>query len=216
MALNARQLRFATDEEAPQENRKCLGVLDCNKQNQSRLVVSSSGSLKLHTSKGKKRKSDENNDIANPKRKTKIYEDPLPVVKKKTFSTVSVQTDEAPNATIIPDKLKPSSSVTDLATNSSQVNKTINMLTSDTAPPEYWEGLAEKRRVALEKTLIENHDLHEENSCLRQEVVELKKENALLEEMVDQAKDLALLVESITGEIEPGEHKVGERKMEQV
>lgn len=55
--------------------------------------------------------------------------------------------------------------------------------------------MAEKRKVALEKTLIENKELHEINKKLESEISELKEENKLLEEMVDEAKQLASLVQ---------------------
>ncbi|KAK8748198.1 hypothetical protein OTU49_016369, partial [Cherax quadricarinatus] len=192
-------------DEASCENRKCLGVLDSNLPNQSRIMITSNTSLKHHfSSRGKKRKSSENCDITKTKRKDRIYEDPIPplVKKKTTFVAVAVQTDKMhPSINIVPDESKVE------VPNISKVDKTINMLTCDNAPSEYWESLAEKRRIALEETLTENHRLHEENVNLKQEVSELKKENTLLEEMIDEAKHLALLVESLTGEVDSKEHQ---------
>lgn len=49
---------------------------------------------------------------------------------------------------------------------------------------QYWKDLAETRREALEAALEENYNLN-------QRLEDLEKEKALLEEMVEQAKTLA-------------------------
>lgn len=59
---------------------------------------------------------------------------------------------------------------------------------SEEAPLEYWKELAESRRAALEEALNENYELH-------QRVEELEKEKTILEEMVEQAKSLASMLE---------------------
>lgn len=59
---------------------------------------------------------------------------------------------------------------------------------TDEPPLEYWKELAESRRQALEESLEENLHLH-------QRVEELEKEKVLLEEMVEQAKQLASILE---------------------
>ncbi|KAG7173363.1 geminin-like [Homarus americanus] len=179
MSITELKPRLTTDMKVSRhEDRKCLGVLNANRQ--SRLIDENCGPAKL-------------------KRKDGIYEDPESLVKKqKTFVSVCVQTDQV---------LDPTTNVSQASDKSKEasptgVDKTINMLTSDTAPPEYWEALAEKRRAALEESLIENQSLHEENKTLKHEVQQLKQENRLLEEVAGEAKHLALLVESLTDEQE--------------
>uniref|UniRef100_A0A1B6DBW0 Geminin n=1 Tax=Clastoptera arizonana TaxID=38151 RepID=A0A1B6DBW0_9HEMI len=57
---------------------------------------------------------------------------------------------------------------------------TVEDLTSEDGPSEkYWEVLAERRRVALEKALQENQSLHERITLLEEEKAQYK---ALLEE----------------------------------
>ncbi|XP_050700396.1 geminin-like [Eriocheir sinensis] len=181
------------------ENRKCLRVLQPNVQSQSCLLVSTNGSLSLNTqNRGKKRKNDENLGSAKSKRKDGIYTDAHTVPKKPTKNvSAATQTDSlastsaaAPSAT--------TASTTPATTASTQ--ETLDMLTCDSPPAKYWEALAEKRKEALEETLVENKELHDKNKKLESEISELKEENKLLEEMVDEAKQLAALVQSITGE----------------
>ncbi|KAK4297522.1 hypothetical protein Pmani_030071 [Petrolisthes manimaculis] len=167
------------------EDRKCLGVLQSSMQSQSRLSVTPNGSLQLHPgSRGKKRKStgNENLERVKAKRKDGIFEDPV-AKKQKTYTSVHVQTDSSSSSTKDADSI-------------------INMLTSDTPPPEYWEALAEKRREALEDALDENYKLHSENTNLKEEVSKLKEDNKLMEEMVNEAKQLALLLQPIVDEEE--------------
>ncbi|KAK8386874.1 hypothetical protein O3P69_017945 [Scylla paramamosain] len=176
---------------ATMENQKCLRVLHPNVQGQSRLLVSSNGSLSLNTqNRGKKRKNDENLGSAKCKRKDGIFIDSDLKKAVKTAST-STQTDSLQSTTETPPPTAPA------ATTSTQA--TIDMLTNDTAPAQYWEALAEKRREALEDTLQENQKLHEKNKELESEVSVLKEENKLLEDMVEEAKQLAALVQSVTG-----------------
>jgi len=66
-------------------------------------------------------------------------------------------------------------------------NPYIDLITGDEAPLEYWKRIAEERREALEETLIENQDLHER-------IESLEQEKEALEEMVQDAKRLATLV----------------------
>jgi len=57
----------------------------------------------------------------------------------------------------------------------------------EVAPPEYWKQLAEQRRVALEETL-------KENKRLADKVETLEADNRNLEEMLEDAKTLAEMV----------------------
>lgn len=177
------------------EDRKRPRVLQQNKPKQSVLMVTD-GNLKVLSNKNKKRKSDENTAPAKQRRLDGIYEDPKPLRKKpKTLASVGIQTDESLIKDVsVPEVEKlPSSSSSD-----DKAEKILHMLTSDTAPSEYWEELAEKRREALEETLVENKALHETNKMLETKVSELKEENTLLQGLVDEAKELAQMVETLT------------------
>ncbi|XP_064093354.1 geminin-like isoform X2 [Macrobrachium nipponense] len=176
------------------EERKGLGIAHHNKHKQSVLTVAD-GNVKI-SSKSRKRKSDENSVPVKHRRTDGIYEDlPLHQKKQKMQLSVAVQTEES--------KKDLEASKNGDGTSSSpscEPERIINMLTSETAPPEYWEELAEKRREALEETLRENKNLTEENKCLKEEVAQLKEENKLLDEMVKEAKELAQLVEVLTAD----------------
>ncbi|XP_066952676.1 geminin-like isoform X1 [Macrobrachium rosenbergii] len=180
------------------EERKGLGITHQNKHKQSVLTVAD-GNVKI-SSKSRKRKSisisDENSVPVKHRRTDGIYEDlPHKHKKQKMQLSVAVQTEESQKDL---DLSKNSDGTSSSA--SCESERIINMLTSDTAPPEYWEELAEKRREALEETLVENKKLTQENKCLKEEVAQLKEENKLLDEMVKEAKELAQLVEVITAE----------------
>ncbi|XP_042873423.1 uncharacterized protein LOC122254022 [Penaeus japonicus] len=213
MSLAQRSLTFGNQENVPKkkvgsDERKRLGVIQPSAPKQSRLLLSSNGSLRVHSpGRGKKRKNDENSVHMKPKRADGIFEDPVqPAKKQKTFASIAVQTDDsaAPVAIITPRTPVASKASSEPSAGSKTDAKprcsTLDMLTCDTPPPEYWEGLAEKRREALEETLEENHKLHEENATLKQEVTVLKEENKLLEEMVEEAKGLAEMVQELTGQ----------------
>lgn len=58
------------------------------------------------------------------------------------------------------------------SSNSKQV--TVDDLTSDNVGEKYWEILAEKRRAALEESLVENQDLHERVASLEDELNQSK------------------------------------------
>ncbi|XP_045104015.1 uncharacterized protein LOC123499690 [Portunus trituberculatus] len=179
------------------EDQKYLRVLHPNVRGQSRLLVSSSGNLSLNVqNRGKKRKNDENQGSAKCKRKDGIFIDSDLKKAVKTAST-STQTDSPQNAAEVPPPASPAPTTSKQAT--------IDMLTNDTAPADYWEALAEKRREALEDTLQENQKLHEKNKELESEISVLKEENKQLEDMVEEAKQLAALVQSVTGGEEAAE-----------
>lgn len=199
MSFVTKKISFATDENGATKKvrsdgeRRRLGVLQPNILQRSHLLTTN-GKLSVNSpKKGKKRRNDENTDF-NKGSIHGIYVDPAPPAKKlKTFASMSTQTDDSfTEKMIIPSVYKSAEeSESKSASNS-------NMLTSETAPPEYWKVMAEKRREALDTTLEENKQLYQENENLKTEVVELKNENALLEEMVNDAKQLAELVQTIT------------------
>ncbi|XP_055540733.1 geminin [Wyeomyia smithii] len=73
----------------------------------------------------------------------------------------------------------------------------------------YWEILAEKRRQALEESLRENEELHEEAAAFREEkaayqeeIAALKEELNLSREMLEEARNL---VEVLTEMLQEGE-----------
>jgi len=68
-----------------------------------------------------------------------------------------------------------------------------DIVTGDVAPVVYWKELAEQRRAALEEALKENEQLTEK-------VASLEKDKQELEEMVEQAKVLAEMINSISEE----------------
>lgn len=60
----------------------------------------------------------------------------------------------------------------DPSTSTKQV--TVEDLTTDNIGEKYWEILAEKRRAALEESLIENQELHERIASLEDELNQSK------------------------------------------
>lgn len=68
-----------------------------------------------------------------------------------------------------------------------------DLMVKDEAPPQYWKELAEQRRVALEKALQENEELHEQLELLT-------AENKHLQTIADQTLPLAELLKDLTGE----------------
>merc|ERR1711970_1435588 len=199
MPLATQKFSVATDENAAAKKvlsggeRRHLGVLQPNLLHQTRILKT--GKLSdLSPKKGKKRRNDENENFNKDASAQGIYVDPAPPAKKqKTFASISTQTDGDSfcEKIIIPRGSK-SAEISDSKSTSD------DMLTCETAPPEYWKVMAEKRRAALDKTLEENKELYQENENLKTEVKELKHENSLLEEMVNDAKQLAELVQTIT------------------
>ena len=67
-------------------------------------------------------------------------------------------------------------------------------------PPEYWRELAEKTREALERSLVENEELHTSLGLVEEEKEALKEENEGLKEMAKQAEELAKIVKGLTEE----------------
>ncbi|CAL4060338.1 unnamed protein product, partial [Meganyctiphanes norvegica] len=211
MSLLTQKLTFATDENAAAKKprssgeRRRFGMLQPNVLQQAQLLTTN-GKLSVNSpKKGKKRRNDENahcNKVTHG-----IYVDTAPPAKKqKTFASICTQTDDSVlEKIIIPRVYKNAES------SESKLSTTSDMLTSDTAPPEYWKVMAEKRREALNVTLEENKHLYEENENLKTEVKELKHENSLLEEMVNDAKQLAELVQTITEAEEESESETEEK-----
>ncbi|XP_072016954.1 uncharacterized protein [Amphiura filiformis] len=72
------------------------------------------------------------------------------------------------------------------------------LMVQEPVPDSYWKQLAEQRREALEDTLRENEQLHDE-------VAELKADNERLKIMADQAEYLATVVQELMGDEEDNE-----------
>ena len=64
-------------------------------------------------------------------------------------------------------------------------------------PVEYWKGLAEKRREALEASLIENEELHTSLGLVEDEKTALVEERDELKVMAGQAEELARIVKGL-------------------
>ena len=64
-------------------------------------------------------------------------------------------------------------------------------------PVEYWKELAEKRREALEASLIENEELHTSLSLVEDEKAALVEERDELKVMAGQAEELARIVKGL-------------------
>lgn len=70
----------------------------------------------------------------------------------------------------------------------------VEDLTSEAGPSEnYWEVLAERRRIALEDALDENRELNER-------VVKLEEENRICKEMLDETRALVEVLQEMIGE----------------
>lgn len=70
----------------------------------------------------------------------------------------------------------------------------VEDLTSEAGPSEnYWEVLAERRRIALEDALEENRDLTER-------VAKLVEENRLCKEMLDETRALVEVLQEMIGD----------------
>ncbi|KAF2353633.1 Geminin/Multicilin [Trinorchestia longiramus] len=191
---------------------------------QAKLAIHNSN-IVLNSPIARKRKNEENLDPTKPISRHSIYEDPpTPASKRTKLSSkvdCAVQTDLPLCATCTP----ASSSTKDLpgtqtpdgtqaAAASVQSEKpkskqsaqdVLDMLISDKPSEQYWEMVAAERKVALLASLAENKQLHEGNSQLQKQVHSmgsridlLKKDNAMLEEMLAEAKQLAELVEAAT------------------
>ena len=67
-------------------------------------------------------------------------------------------------------------------------------------PVEYWKELAEKRREALEASLIENEELHTSLGLVEDEKAALVEERDELKVMAGQAEELARIVKGLVEE----------------
>ena len=77
-------------------------------------------------------------------------------------------------------------------------------------PVEYWKELAEKRREALEASLIENEELHTSLGLVEEEKAALEEERDELKVMANQAEELAKIVKGLMSEDEGGSSEAEE------
>eukprot|EP00092_Neocalanus_flemingeri_P022882 GFUD01024809.1.p1 GENE.GFUD01024809.1~~GFUD01024809.1.p1 ORF type:complete len:215 (-),score=89.46 GFUD01024809.1:218-862(-) len=75
--------------------------------------------------------------------------------------------------------------------------KADEFMYGDDFPVEYWKELAEKRREALEASLLENEDLHTSLNLVEEEKSFLAQERDGLKEMAEQAEELAKIVNGL-------------------
>lgn len=78
---------------------------------------------------------------------------------------------------------------------------TVDDLTTDAVGEAYWEVLAEKRRNALEETLVENQELYERIAVLEDE---LNQSKSLLAETRNLVEVLTEMLEEKDGEESTG------------
>ena len=77
---------------------------------------------------------------------------------------------------------------------------------------EYWKQLAEKRREALETSLLENEELHTSLTMVEEEKEAVERERDNLKEMAEQAEELAKIVKSLVPDDESEEEADDEDK----
>jgi geminin len=75
---------------------------------------------------------------------------------------------------------------------------------------DYWKALAERRREALEESLVENEELHTSLNMVEEEKTAVEKERDNLKEMAEQAEALAEIVKSLVPDEDTEEDEVEE------
>ena len=85
--------------------------------------------------------------------------------------------------------------------------KAEEFMYGDEFPPEYWKELAEKRREALEASLLENEELHTSLTLVEEEKTALTEERDSLKEMAEQAEELAKIVKGLVTSEEGSEEE---------
>jgi len=125
----------------------------------------------------------------------KIYEDPQCSSTPEKKPVKESVTDREVQATV--DTREEESQVEEADTAQAKAGE---FMYQEEYPPEYWKELAEKTREALEKSLIENEELHTSLTIVEEEKEALKEENEGLKEMAKQAEELAKIVKGLTEE----------------
>jgi len=151
----------------------------------------------------------------------KIYEDPAPAATStpERKDSASKRKDSASKASQASVALKEdgSQAKVDMVEGSTQVEdadtaaaRAESFMYEEEFPPEYWKELAEKRREALEQSLIENEELHTSLTQVEEEKQILEAERDELKSMAEQAEELAKIVKSLVNVDDEDEGDVSE------
>lgn len=156
--------------------RKKLQTLQPSSKNQA-LLVGSDGQLRL-----------------GQKKEVIVFKDPAPAATstpERKVATSKVET----AVQVSPRQVEGSTQVEEADT---AVAKAQAFMYGEEEPDiEYWKQLAEKRREALETSLLENEELHTSLSAVEEEKEAVERERDNLKEMAEQAEELAKIVKSL-------------------
>ena len=83
--------------------------------------------------------------------------------------------------------------------------KAENFMYAEEYPPEYWKELYEKTREALETSLVENEELHTSIGLIEEEKSALIEEKDALKDMVQNANELAKILNAVMSDEEESE-----------
>jgi len=174
--------------------RKKLQTLQPSSKNQA-LLVGSDGQLRL-----------------GQKKEVIVFKDPAPAATstpERKASTSSVET-----AVQVSPRLAEGSTQVEEA--DTAIAKAQAFMYGEEEPDiEYWKQLAEKRREALETSLLENEELHTSLSAVEEEKEAVERERDNLKEMAEQAEELAKIVKSLVPEDEDSEEEGGSDEEEE-
>jgi len=156
--------------------RKKLQTLQPSSKNQA-LLVGSDGQLRL-----------------GQKKEVIVFKDPTPAATSTPERKVTVSRVETA-VQVSPRLVEGSTQVEEADT---AVAKAQAFMYGEEEPDiDYWKQLAEKRREALETSLLENEELHTSLSAVEEEKEAIEKERDNLKEMAEQAEELAKIVKSL-------------------
>jgi len=156
--------------------RKKLQTLQPSSKNQA-LLVGSDGQLRL-----------------GQKKEVIVFKDPTPAATSTPERKVTVSKVETA-VQVSPRLVEGSTQVEEADT---AVAKAQAFMYGEEEPDiDYWKQLAEKRREALETSLLENEELHTSLSAVEEEKEAVERERDNLKEMAEQAEELAKIVKSL-------------------
>jgi len=156
--------------------RKKLQTLQPSSKNQA-LLVGSDGQLRL-----------------GQKKEVIVFKDPTPAATSTPERKVTVSKVETA-VQVSPRLVEGSTQVEEADT---AVAKAQAFMYGEEEPDiEYWKQLAEKRREALETSLLENEELHTSLNAVEEEKEAVERERDTLKEMAEQAEELAKIVKSL-------------------
>jgi len=162
-------------------DRKKLQTLQPSGKNQ-KLLVGADGQLRMSGSK-------KDSGI-------KIYSDPQASSTPERNSSSST-----PKAKLLEAGVQASVSMTEGGTQVEEKDtaqaKAEAFMYAEEYPAEYWKELAEKRREALEASLLENEELHTSLNMVEEEKSFIEQERDGLKEMAEQAEELAKIVKGL-------------------